>query len=153
MLELHHRHLSNTREIGSASQNTPYIPSPKGRGLYGAFSVKLRHLRVCLGVKQTETQKCVLRQMRNFGPELLLCDALAIIRYNDLSVEYVPRLRKCQAIGHPMEVAVVFGLLHADCLEEEDFAFYVPPQNSHFPLTRGHLSLPNLKLAALVQVS
>jgi hypothetical protein len=34
------RHLSNTSEIGFASQNTPYIPSPKGRGLYGAFSVK-----------------------------------------------------------------------------------------------------------------
>ena len=32
-------HLSNTSEIGVASQNTPYIPSPKGRGLYGAFSV------------------------------------------------------------------------------------------------------------------
>jgi hypothetical protein len=31
---------SNTSEIGFASQNTPYIPSPKGRGLYGAFSVK-----------------------------------------------------------------------------------------------------------------
>jgi dCTP deaminase len=30
---------SNTSEIGFASQNTPYIPSPKGRGLYGAFSV------------------------------------------------------------------------------------------------------------------
>jgi len=26
------RHLSNTSEIGFASQNTPYIPSPKGRG-------------------------------------------------------------------------------------------------------------------------
>jgi hypothetical protein len=38
-LNYNHRHLSNTREIGSASQNTPYIPSPKGRGLYGAFSV------------------------------------------------------------------------------------------------------------------
>jgi hypothetical protein len=30
---------TNTSEIGFASQNTPYIPSPKGRGLYGAFSV------------------------------------------------------------------------------------------------------------------
>src|ERR1700686_1901092 len=118
-----------------------------------APEVKLRHLRVCLGVRQAETQKCVPRQMRNFGPELLLCDALAIIRYNDLSVEYVPRLRKCQAIGHPMEVAVVFGLLHADCLEEEGFAFHVHTQNSHFPLTRCHLCLPNLKLAPLVQVS
>ena len=36
------RHPSNTSEIGFASQNTPYIPSPKGRGLYGAFSVKLK---------------------------------------------------------------------------------------------------------------
>src|SRR5260370_20170427 len=35
------RHLSNTSEIGFASQNTPYIPSPKGRGLYGAFSVRI----------------------------------------------------------------------------------------------------------------
>jgi len=42
MLELYHRHLSNTREIGFASQNTPYIPSPKGRALYGAFSVTRR---------------------------------------------------------------------------------------------------------------
>src|ERR1700682_2388467 len=38
-LNYNHRHLSNTREIGFASQNTPYIPSPKGRSLYGAFSV------------------------------------------------------------------------------------------------------------------
>jgi hypothetical protein len=34
------RHLSNTSEIGLASHNTPYIPSAKGRELYGAFSVR-----------------------------------------------------------------------------------------------------------------
>jgi hypothetical protein len=40
------RRLSNTSEIGFASQNTPYIPSPKGRGLYRAFSVKKKTLGV-----------------------------------------------------------------------------------------------------------
>ena len=84
---------------------------------------------------------------------ILLCDALAIIRYYDLTVEYVPRLRKCQAIGHPMEVAVVFGLLHADGLEQEGFPSHVHTQNRHLPLTRCHLCLPNLKLAPLIQVS
>ncbi len=46
---IHHiivRFVSNTSEIGFASQNTPYIPSPKGRGLYGAFSVRLARNQV-----------------------------------------------------------------------------------------------------------
>jgi hypothetical protein len=83
----------------------------------------------------------------------LKCGVLAIIRYNYLGVEYARRLSKCQVIGHSLEVTVVFGLLHADCLEEESFSIHVHTQDSHFPLTRCHFFLPNLKLATLVQVS
>ena len=83
----------------------------------------------------------------------LKCGVLAIIRHNYLGVEYARRLSKCQVIGHSLEVTVVFRLLHADCLEEESFSIHVHTQDSHFPLTRCHFCLPNLKLAPLVQVS
>jgi hypothetical protein len=55
----------------------------------------------------------------------LLCHALAIIRYNYLFVEYVRRLSQCQVIMHPVEIAVVFGLLHSDGFEQESFPFQV----------------------------
>jgi hypothetical protein len=41
-------------------------------------------------------------------------DALAIIRHNCLSVEHARCLGKGQVIGHSLEVAVVFGLVHPD---------------------------------------
>jgi len=69
-----------------------------------------------------ETQKCVPRQMRDLAQNFL-CDALAIIRYNYLTVEYARRLSKCQVIWHPVEVTVVFGLLYADCFEQRTFPF------------------------------
>jgi hypothetical protein len=39
---------------------------------------------------------------------------LAIIRYNDVSVEYVRGLSKRQIIGYRLEVPTVFHLLHRD---------------------------------------
>jgi hypothetical protein len=66
----------------------------------------------------------------------LLCGALAIVRVNDLSIEHARRLSQCQVIGHWVEVAVVFGFVHADCLEEESFPFHVHTQDSHFPVAR-----------------
>ena len=62
-----------------------------------------------------------------------LCAALAIIRYNYLSVEHARRLSKCEVIGHSLEVAVVFGLLHADCLEEENFYLSCSHPGQSFP--------------------
>ena len=61
--------------------------------------------------------------------------ALAIVRYNDLSVEYARGFSKCHVIRHSMEVGVVFGLLLPDCLEQEGFPFHLHVQGSHFPVT------------------
>ena len=44
---------------------------------------------------------------------------LAIIRYNNVSVEYVRALIKRQIIGYLVEVPTVFPLLHPDALEQE----------------------------------
>jgi hypothetical protein len=49
-----------------------------------------------------------------------------------------------------MEVAVVFGHLHSDCLEEQGFAFHVHMQRRHFPVSRDNFGLPNLKCASPV---
>jgi hypothetical protein len=86
------------------------------------------------------------------GPGFL-CDALAIIRDNDLSGEHVCRHGKCQVIGHSVEVTVVLALLHADCLEQESLPLHVHTEDDHFPLPGCHLHLPNLKLAPFVQAS
>jgi hypothetical protein len=74
---------------------------------------------------------------------------LPITCYNHLFAEYARRISQCQIIGDPAEVAVVFGFLHSDGLEEEGFPLHGNTQDAHFPLTRSALCLPNLKLAPL----
>jgi hypothetical protein len=73
--------------------------------------------------------------------------------YDHLPVEYVRGLSKCQVIGNSLEVTAGFSLLHVDCLEEESLPSHVHSHDSHFPVARCNFYLPDLKAAALVQVS
>jgi len=80
-------------------------------------------------------------------------EQLAIIRYNYVSVEYVRGLSKRQIIGYPVEVPMVFPLLHPDALEQESFSCHLQTHGGHIPVAWDNFCLPNFKVASLVQVS
>jgi len=77
-----------------------------------------------------ERQQCLssVASRQNF-----LVITLAIIRVNCLSIEHVRRLSKCQVIGHAVEVAVLFSLLHVDGLEEQSLPLPCPQSRESSP--------------------
>jgi hypothetical protein len=80
-------------------------------------------------------------------------ERLAIIRYNDVPVEYIYSLSKRQIIGYLAEVPTVFPLLHLDALEQESSSCHLHTHGSHIPVAWDNFCLPNFKVASLVQVS
>jgi hypothetical protein len=80
-------------------------------------------------------------------------ERLAIIRYDDVSVEYIRGLSKRQIIGYLLEVPTVFRLLHPDALEQESLSCHRQTHGSHIPVAWDNFCLPNFKVASLVQVS
>jgi len=80
-------------------------------------------------------------------------ERLAIIRYNDVSVEYFRGLSKRQIIGYLLEVPTVFHLLHPDALEQESLSCHLHTHIGHIPVAWDNFCLPSFKVASLVQVS
>src|ERR1700731_2689609 len=82
-----------------------------------------------------------------------LLGSLPIIRDNYRSVECVRGLSERQIIRYPVEVPMVFPLLHTDGREQESFPCHLHTQGSRVPMAGGNFCLPNLKVTSLVQVS